>query len=89
MQTIHIKVTGKVQGVFYRKYAFEVAIKLGIDGFVMNDVDGNVVIEATGENEKINEFVQWCHEGSPMSKVEEVVVNEIPEKDYQGFTIRY
>ena len=89
MQTVHIKVTGKVQGVFYRKYAFEVAIKLGIDGFVMNDVDGNVVIEATGENEKINEFVQWCHEGSPMSKVEEVAVNEIPEKDYQGFTIRY
>lgn len=89
MHTVHIIIRGKVQGVFFRKYAFETAIKLGIDGFVKNDGGGNVVIEAAGEKDNVDKFVQWCHEGSPRSEVEQVEVSEIPERDYQGFTIRY
>lgn len=89
MQSVRIVIHGKVQGVFFRKYAFEEAIKLGIDGFVMNAPGGTVIIEAAGESESINEFVQWCHEGSPKAEVGKVEVTEIPERDYQGFTIRY
>jgi acylphosphatase len=89
LQTIRIIVSGKVQGVFYRKYAFETAIQLGIDGFVMNGPDGKVIIEATGENQQVSELVQWCHTGSPKSTVEHVEIIELPDKDYQGFTIRY
>lgn len=89
MQTVRIIIRGKVQGVFFRKYAFETAIKLGIDGFVQNDSDGNVIIEATGEKQILDRLVQWCYGGSPRSEVEQVEVSEIPEKDFQGFTIRY
>lgn len=89
MQTVRIIIRGKVQGVFFRKYAFEAAIKCGIDGFVKNDSSGVVIIEATGEKQRIDDFVQWCHEGSPKSSVEQVEVSEIAERDFQGFTIRY
>ena len=89
MQAVRIVITGVVQGVFFRKYAFEQAINLGIDGFVTNVADGNVMIEATGDDQSIEELIQWCHRGSPNSVIEKVDVTEIPKREYQGFTIRY
>jgi len=89
VKTVRILITGKVQGVFFRKYAFEEAINLGIDGFVMNTSEGNVMIEAAGEPDKVDALAEWCSRGSPKSEVKKVEITEIPNKEYQGFTIRY
>jgi len=89
LQTVGITVTGRVQGVFFRKYTIDAASKCGITGFVKNTNSGDVYIEATGMETAIKAFVQWCHSGSPFSKVEKVVVEELPLQNFEGFGIRY
>ncbi len=69
-----IKVSGDVQGVFYRHYTLKKAKRLGITGWVVNENDGSVTIFAQGEIEKLKELVNWAHEGSPMATVEHVDV---------------
>ena len=89
MQTVGITISGKVQGVFFRKYTLEAALKAGVTGFVMNTPDGKVYIEASGTETAIGELVEWCHKGSPWSKVEAVSIDPIPSRTFEGFTIRH
>ncbi len=79
-----IKVEGKVQGVWFRKHTQDKAQSLHLKGFVRNESDGTVYVEVETDDEtKLNEFIQWLHQGSPLSKVENVDVLE--EKSCQNF----
>lgn len=88
LKTISIKVTGKVQGVWYRNYTVDKATELGICGFVMNRADHSVFILATGTEAKLQEMIQWCYEGSPNSKVEEVEVKDQELNIMKDFIIK-
>lgn len=83
MKHFKLNVSGKVQGVFFRASTKDAADALGIKGFVRNEPDGSVYIEAEGEEEKLNQFMEWCRFGTPRSKVEKVA---IIEGEAQGFT---
>jgi acylphosphatase len=48
MKHINIKITGKVQGVFFRASTKAVADQIGVKGFVKNEKDGSVYVEAEG-----------------------------------------
>lgn len=74
MNIVHydIHVTGKVQGVWFRKYTKDQADRLGLKGFVRNEVNGNVYIEAEGNQIDISDFIEWLHTGSPGSNVSRV-----------------
>lgn len=86
---IQIKVTGKVQGVFYRDYTIQKATALGITGFVKNMPDGFVYIEAFGDDEALSLFVDWCYTGSPKAEVENVEVEEMNIiSNFSGFEMR-
>ena len=85
--TKEILITGKVQGVFFRKYTCEAADAVGITGFVKNLPDQSVYILATGTTEQLEEFINWCREGSPRSKVEKVEVKEVAFQKFNSFTI--
>lgn len=75
MQQYNIIITGKVQGVWFRKYTQEKAQQLNLYGFVMNKDDGSVYTEAVGTNEQLKNFVHWLEtEGSPLSVVSNVKV---------------
>lgn len=74
LKRVEIKVTGLVQGVFFRQGVKEEAERLGIVGFVKNEPDGSVRIIAEGEEEKLQKLVEWCREGTEFSKVEKVEV---------------
>lgn len=89
MQTVSIIIKGKVQGVFFRKFAAKAALKCGVTGFVKNTLDGDVYIEATGSETAIDELTKWCHSGSPWSKVEKVIVDKLSFRQFEGFDIRY
>ncbi len=90
MKRIHAKVTGRVQGVFYRASTQDEARRLGLTGWVMNMPDGSVELEAQGPDEKIEKLILWLHEGPPYSVVTNVEVKEIPLKnDEIDFQIRY
>ncbi|MEP7168648.1 MAG: acylphosphatase, partial [Bacteroidota bacterium] len=52
-----IIVKGNVQGVFFRKYTRITANMLGIKGFVKNELDGYVYIEACGESKALEKFI--------------------------------
>jgi len=82
-----IHIFGKVQGVFFRASTKEKADKLGVKGWVRNENDGSVMIEAFGSEKSISELIKWCHEGSQFSKVSEVVVEKMEKKDYPDFSI--
>jgi acylphosphatase len=74
-----IHITGKVQGVYFRKYTQWKAEELGITGFVRNEPNGSVYIEAQGDEEVIDVFEKWCHVGSPLAHVEALQSHHIPE----------
>ncbi len=87
--SISLTVTGKVQGVFFRKYTQDKARELELRGFVRNQPDGSVYAEATGNEHNVAAFVEWCHEGSPMSEVAAVKVNSIIVKHMNTFSITH
>ena len=84
-----IKVSGKVQGVWFRKHTQAQARSLNIKGFVKNEPDGSVYIEAEShEPTKLNAFIKWLYEGSPLSKVNTVeILEDSPCHDFEGFEI--
>jgi acylphosphatase len=84
-----IKVTGKVQGVWFRKYTYHKATELELFGFVQNEPDGSVYIEAESmSTDKLEIFVKWLYTGSPLSKVETLKVDRYMQcKKFSAFQI--
>lgn len=87
MKHYEIRVTGKVQGVFFRASARDVAQSLGLRGRVRNEPDGSVYIEAEGEEQHLLEFTEWCKQGPPRARVSDVQVREGTLRNLQGFHI--
>ena len=69
---LHIFVSGRVQGVFFRAYTEKEAKKLGLTGWVRNLDDGRVEILAEGEDSVLQKLLDWCDRGSPDSRVDKV-----------------
>lgn len=88
LQTLNIKISGKVQGVFYRQSTKEKATQLGIKGFVMNMPDGCVVIIATGTKQQMENLLSWCWQGPPQADVSDVITIELPLQQFDQFVIR-
>jgi acylphosphatase len=91
MELLHYKilVKGKVQGVWFRKYAKEKAQVLGLKGYVKNEVNNNVYIEVEGSKDILTKFIEWLYEGSPFSKVSEVEYKLGELQNYSEFDISY
>ncbi|MDO7841357.1 acylphosphatase [Sphingomonas immobilis] len=70
----HLLITGRVQNVFYRDWMVEQAAALGIDGWVRNRADGSVEAVVAGASELVETLIVRCREGSPASRVAEVIV---------------
>jgi len=87
MKTIRLTIKGKVQGVFYRATAQDVADLLGIKGWIRNLPDNNVEITATASEEILQKFINWCKQGPPKAKVNEVIIEELTLEEFKGFRI--
>jgi len=87
MKTIRLIIKGKVQGVFYRATAQDVADLLGIKGWIRNLPDNNVEITATASEEILQKFINWCKQGPPKAKVNEVIIEELTLEEFKGFRI--
>ena len=81
-----IRVTGRVQGVFYRNWTVEQARSLGVAGWVRNRRDGRVEILAAGEEEAVEALIGLCREGPPAAMVESVEVENSAEEAPSPFT---
>lgn len=77
MKKVKISINGRVQGVGFRYTTKQLADEIGINGMVRNEADGSVYIEAVGEDQKIDSFVERLKEGpTPFAKVEQISVKE-------------
>lgn len=89
VRCIHAYVTGRVQGVFFRASAADRARELGVSGWIRNLADGRVEVLAAGDDEALDAFVQWLHEGPPQARIDDVQVEDASAADVpDGFTIR-
>lgn len=84
-----ITVYGNVQGVGFRFAAINKARYLGMKGFVQNQADGSVNLEAEGKEFNVNEFVKWCFEGPRRGLVQNVSVSDGVIRNYKSFEVRY
>ena len=85
-----IKISGQVQGVFYRVHAGEVANTLDLKGYVRNMPDQTVEALVQGEKNAIEKFIEWCRVGSPSSKVEKVEISwQTETKQFAAFSVLY
>jgi acylphosphatase len=83
-------VSGRVQGVFYRKTAVRRARELGLRGFARNLPDGRVEVLACGEEAAVATFLDWLWEGSSASKVTAVSTNDealAVAQNFAGFDV--
>jgi len=87
MKTVRLIIKGKVQGVFYRATAKDVADLLGIKGWVKNIPDNNVELTATATEDKLQKLIAWCKQGPPKAKVDEVIVKELELQEFNAFRI--
>lgn len=89
IKTIQIHVAGKVQGVYYRASTQQTAQQLHIDGWVSNLPDGRVHILARAEENMLQQFIAWCHQGPTYAKVTSVHVEDMPDVAVSpGFIVR-
>lgn len=87
-QTVRIRVSGRVQGVWYRGWTQENAIGLDLNGWVRNRRDGSVEAVLSGERTAIDAMIGRCHQGPPHARVEKIDVEEFDEELGPGFEIR-
>ena len=83
-----IRVSGKVQGVWFRDWAILEANGLGVSGWVRNRLDGSVEAVAIGDAAAVARFIGRLHEGSPASRVASVEVEDAAVEPIEGFSRR-
>ena len=90
LKQIHIFVTGRVQGVFFRQSTRVIAIKNNVNGWVCNLDDGRVEIVAQGEEQDIDKLTDWCRTGPANSRVDEFeLTEESITKEFENFEVKY
>ncbi|MCG6185950.1 acylphosphatase [Maribellus maritimus] len=90
MKEYEIKVSGRVQGVWFRKFTEEKAKETGIKGWVKNLPDGNVLVIAQAEKTDLDTFIDYLKIGPPMARVDKIFTSENNVlSDFDNFSIKY
>ncbi len=89
MKCVHLIVSGKVQGVFFRDNTRKKAVELDLHGYAKNLEDGTVEVVAQGDENKINELIDFIKKGPGISKVVDIKINHKELENFSGFEIKY
>ena len=86
---VHVFISGKVQGVFFRSSTKDRADELGITGWVRNLADGRVEAVFEGEEGNVEKMAQWCRRGPEYARVNDVeVISEQYKGEFKEFALR-
>ena len=88
-KTCYFKVSGLVQGVFFRQTTREQARLLGITGWVRNLPDGSVEGQASGDEAKLNTLREWLQYGPRAATVLKLEWEEMELQYFNDFAIRH
>ena len=87
--TRHLRITGRVQGVWYRASMTDEATRLGLQGWVRNRADGSVEALAQGPASAVQALIDWAHQGPRLARVDGVQVTAVEDDvSYSGFVQR-
>lgn len=88
MNSCHVIVSGRVQGVFYRASTQMRARELGIVGWVRNRRDGRVEAHLEGDDDAVKAMLGWMREGPEAAVVEDMAVTPVGVEGWQAFEVR-
>ena len=88
-QARHVRISGLVQGVFFRAWTREEARRLGLAGWVRNCPDGSVEAHIEGEFDAVERIIALLHDGPPHAQVSHVEVREAEPEELSGFSINH
>ena len=88
MTRIHVRIHGRVQGVFFRADARARAESLGLAGWIRNAADGSVEAAFEGDEERVRSMVDWCRRGPSGARVDDVEVETEEPTGETGFHVR-
>lgn len=86
MKSVHVRITGVVQGVGYRAWTEHAARARGLDGWVRNRRDGSVEAVIAGDEASVEDMLRALRAGPPSSEVDEVIA-EAAEMPGAGFRV--
>jgi acylphosphatase len=78
---VHLIISGKVQGVYFRKHTQDISLQNNVYGWVKNLQNGGVECVLEGLKSNIDKVMIWCHQGPPNSRVDNV---EIKYEEFTG-----
>lgn len=88
MITRHLKISGRVQGVYFRESTRLRAREFKVTGWVRNRADGTVEAMVQGEPEAVEQMIEWARRGPESAKVSNVEIEVSEEADrYELFEI--
>jgi acylphosphatase len=87
-RAVDVKITGLVQGVFFRARTQEQAARLGVAGWVANQPDGTVAGHFEGAPDDVDALLDWCRTGPERARVDDVRVTEAEPGGADGFEVR-
>lgn len=83
-----MRIKGRVQGVFFRASTKDTAERLGLKGWVKNLPDGTVEAVAEGNEDVIQEFINWCRRGPEHANVTDIDLDwQAATGKFENFTI--
>ncbi len=85
---LKLKISGRVQGVWYRASTERKAKELGICGFVQNEPNGDVYAECEGTEAQLNALIAWCKKGPPLAKVSDIKIEKGEILGFDSFSIK-
>lgn len=85
LKNVHVVISGKVQGVYYRKWTVENATKLSLNGWVRNCKDGTVEAVFSGKPNAVDHMVNICKSGPSRARVANVEVTTAAGPPKKGF----
>ena len=83
-----VRVTGHVQGVFFRGWTVEQARELDVTGWVRNCPDGSVEARLSGDDQAVTQLIDRMRRGPPGAQVTRLEVTEAAPEASEGFTVR-
>lgn len=90
MKQLQAIVRGKVQGVWFRAWTYDLATNLGLSGWVRNLPEGAVEVLAQGDDKVLKQFFEDLHDGPPLARVAEINANwSSTEEEFPNFSIEY
>lgn len=85
---VHLLISGRVQGVWYRGWTLEQARALNLDGWVRNRLDGAVEAVVSGPEDAVANLIEACREGPRAARVDAIEISEDADAPEPGFQQR-